>query len=156
MLRQLDLWIFVFTIRVLVDSTQREQNPFDKYCIWTKIQNLKLYFKISVLFARDSLLLSAFTIVFSVILKRMTVKEGPAPRVISTIVTFSMRSGIGQFLFLEDSSAKVKSLFSDWSVKSSFFRISRQLKVKKMALKFLTTLKRNKEMDKIGLFLPIF
>ncbi|RZB54416.1 nicotinic acetylcholine receptor alpha 9 subunit, partial [Asbolus verrucosus] len=59
-----------------------------------------------LLFARDSLLLSAFTIVLTVVLKNMVENEKPAPGWMSGTVYILTSSRPGQFIFLNDSSAK--------------------------------------------------
>jgi hypothetical protein len=63
---------------------------------------------VSVLFARDSLLISAFTIVFSVMLKSMVENKKAAPEWITKVVCVLVAFKPGQIVFLNDASFKVK------------------------------------------------
>nr|ACP31310.1 nicotinic acetylcholine receptor a9 subunit [Tribolium castaneum] len=59
-----------------------------------------------LLFARDSLLLSAFAVVFSLMVKSMAEREKIAPAWVSKIVCIFVAFKPGQFIFLDESSFK--------------------------------------------------
>ncbi|KAJ8928679.1 hypothetical protein NQ314_018732, partial [Rhamnusium bicolor] len=64
-----------------------------------------------LLYARDSLLLSAFALIFTIIFKNIMTRESPTPGWISSIVSIAVRCVPGQFIFLSD--------YSVWGVASA-------------------------------------
>ncbi|KAJ8924335.1 hypothetical protein NQ315_007131 [Exocentrus adspersus] len=59
-----------------------------------------------LLFARDSLLMAVFTVVFTIILRNIKQKQVPANNLISSFVSCVIGCSLGQYLFLDDNSMK--------------------------------------------------